>query len=363
VFPAIALADALHALADVNVVFCGTARGVEARVVPARGWPLELLDVQPMKGGGPARAIRGALVAARATAHAVGLVRRLRPRVVVSVGGYAAGPVTLAAGLLRVPVAVLEPNNVVGLANRLVAPFAARAYVAWEETAARFRPSARRVAGVPLRPGFSAEPYAPRGSARLLIMGGSQGAAALNERMPPAVARLMHLKNLHVVHQTGRDRDADVRRAYAREGVTSVDVVSFVDDVARAIADADLVVSRAGASTVAELTAVGRAAILVPFPHAADDHQGKNAEALARAGGAVVLRQPEADANRLAAAIDRLLRDDPARVAMAAASRSRGRPHAAKAIAEDVLDLAHIDRRAGTTNGTRRRPPTFDEAR
>ena len=344
VFPALAVAEALRALADVDVVFCGTPRGLEARVVPERGWRLELLDVEPMKGGGVRRAVRGAVVAARATGRALGLVRALRPRVVLSVGGYAAGPVSLAAALQRVPIAVLEPNNVVGLANRLLAPFAARAYVAWEDTATRFRPSARHVVGVPLRAVFAPRPYAPRGTARVLVMGGSQGAAALNERMPEAIARLTDVPGLEVLHQAGRHRDIHVREAYGRGGAARVEVVPFIDDVAKAIGDADVVIARAGASTLAELTAIGRAAVLVPFPHAADDHQARNAEALARVGGAVCIRQTDATPERLAADLGRLLRDDTARVAMADASRARGRPSAAHDVAADLLELAGIPR-------------------
>ena len=357
VFPAVAVAEAMQSMADVDVAFCGTARGVEARVVPARGWRLELLDVLPITGGGPVRAIRGAFVAARATASALLLVRRLRPAVVLSVGGYASGPVTLAAALQGVPVAVLEPNRVVGLANRLLAPFARRAYVAWEEAGAPFRAGARRVYGVPLRAGFAPKPYAPRaGTARVLVVGGSQGAAALNERVPRAVARLTNVAGLEVVHQAGRDRDAEVRAAYANEGVTRATVTAFLDDVARAMADADVVVARAGASTLGELTAVGRPAILVPYPHAAADHQGQNAEALARAGGAVCIRQDDATPERLAREIDTLLRDDAKRVRMADASRARGRPGAATDVASDLLDLAGIARRPrpSSTNGTTR---------
>ncbi len=361
VFPAVAVAEALQSMADVDVAFCGTARGVEVRVVPARGWRLELLDVLPITGGGPVRAIRGAFVAARATASALLLVRRLRPAVVLSVGGYASGPVTLAAALQGVPVAVLEPNRVVGLANRLLAPFARRAYVAWEEAGAPFRAGARRVYGVPLRAGFAPKPYAPRaGIARVLVVGGSQGAAALNERVPPAVARLTSVAGLEVVHQSGRDRDAEVRAAYAKEGVTRATVTPFLDDVARAVADADVVVARAGASTLGELTAVGRPAILVPYPHAAADHQGQNAEALARAGGAICIRQSDATPDRLASEIEKLLRDDVARVRMADASRARGRPGAAADVAYDLLDLAGIARRPrpSSTNGTTRGHPT-----
>jgi UDP-N-acetylglucosamine--N-acetylmuramyl-(pentapeptide) pyrophosphoryl-undecaprenol N-acetylglucosamine transferase len=347
VFPAVAVAMAMRAVADVDVVFCGTSRGVESRVIPAHGYRLELFEMSPMKGGGPTRMVRGALVALRATAPALRLVRALRPRAVLSVGGYASGPVTLAAAILGVPIAVLEPNSSVGLANRIVAPFAKRAYLAWEEAAVTFRAGTSRLFGVPLREGFSPRPAPSRGSARVLVMGGSQGAAVLNDRMPEAIARLAaRVPAVEVLHQAGRDRDKRVRSAYARLKCERVSVVPFIEDVARAIADADVVVARAGAVTIAEITAIGRAAILVPFPQAADDHQAKNAEALARAGAAVSLRQPVADVGRLAMEIERLLGDDLARVAMADASRTRGRPDAARRVADDLLDLASIGDRA-----------------
>jgi UDP-N-acetylglucosamine--N-acetylmuramyl-(pentapeptide) pyrophosphoryl-undecaprenol N-acetylglucosamine transferase len=347
VFPAVAVAEAAQALADVDVVFVGTERGVESRVVPARGWRLERLDVEPMKGGGAARAVRGAVVAMLATLRAAGIVRRLRPRAVLSVGGYASGPATLAAALLGVPVAVLEPNSTVGLANRLLAPFARCAFVAWDEAVPSFRARAIRHYGVPLRAGFSPRPSAWRDAAvRVLVMGGSQGAAVLNERVPEALGRLaLQGRPVEVLHQAGRDRDAPVREAYARARVDRARVVPFIEDVAQAIADADLVVARAGAGTIAEVTAIGRASILVPFPHAADDHQARNAHALARAGAAVCLLQDRADAALLATEIGRLLADDVARRSMADRARARGRPDAAQRVARDLLALGAIDER------------------
>ena len=346
VFPAVAVAEALQALADVDVVFCGTARGVEARVVPARGWRLELLDVRPLKGQSPRRAMVAAFRAAGATLRALGLLRRLRPRAVLSVGGYASAPIALAAVIRRIPVAALEPNQVAGLATRLVAPFVQRAYVAWEEAGNAFAARTRRMYGVPLRRGFTARPYVPRrvgAGARVLVIGGSQGAAALNERMPEAMAHVQrHLPGVEVTHQTGRDREATVHAAYAREAVHA-DVVPFLDDVAEAIAGADLVVARAGAGTIAEIAAIGRAALLVPFPYAADDHQARNAEAFSRAGAAVCLRQETADASRLALEIERLLSDDSKRVALADAARARGKPNAAREVAADLLSLANVE--------------------
>ncbi len=346
-FPAVAVAEAAQALADVDIVFVGTDRGIEARVIPARGWTLERLDVEPMKGGGAMRAIRGGLVALRATVHAAGIVRRLRPRAVLSVGGYASGPATLAAALLGVPVAVLEPNSTVGLANRVLAPFARCAFVAWEEAVPTFRAKAVRQYGVPLRAGFAPRPSSRRDAAvRVLVMGGSQGAAFLNERLPEAFGRLVSEgRPVDVIHQAGRDRDGPVRAAYERAGVARARVIAFIDDVAQAIADADLVVARAGAGTIAEITAIGRASVLVPFPHAADDHQARNAQALERAGASVCVLQGGADAAMLAKEIGRLLADDLGRRAMADRARGRGRPDAARRVARDLLALAAIDER------------------
>ncbi len=352
VFTGVAVAEALGKLADVEVVFVGTDRGVEARVVPTGGWRLERLDVVPMKGGGLSRAVRGGLVALRATAKAARVVRALRPRAVLSVGGYAAGPATLAAALLGVPVAVVEPNAAPGLANRLLAPFARRAFLAWAEAAPRFRAGAVRMHGVPLRAGFAPRAMpCGRPRPRVLVMGGSQGAAVLNERVPEAIALLAGRGcALQVLHQAGRDRDAAVRERYARAGIAA-EVVPFIDDVAGALADADLVVARAGAGTIAEVTAVGRPSVLVPFPFAADDHQGKNAEALAAAGAALCLRQERADAPTLAAAIEGLARDEAARRRMADAARDRGRPDAALRVARDLLELAGLAAREPRANG------------
>lgn len=342
VFPGLAIAHALKKLADLDVVFAGSPRGLEHKIVPQHGYALELLDVEPMKGGGPARAIRSALVAARAMRHATAFVRHLRPSAVLSVGGYAAGPAALACVSQRIPVAVLEPNSSLGLANRLLAPFAKRAYVAWAETSRVFRGAKARLYGVPLRPGFEPRVYAASGGPkRVLVLGGSQGAQALNERVPRAIARAVaEIGPIDVIHQAGRDRDEGVRAAYAR--TSGVRVVPFLDDVATEMAAADLVLARAGAVTVAEISAIGRAAIFVPFPHAADDHQAKNANALSELGGAICIRQEAADEARLATEIAALLSDDARRVRMADAAREHGRPHAARDIARDLLELAGI---------------------
>lgn len=349
VFPGLAIARALGKLADVDVVFAGTPRGLEARVIPEAGYALELLDVSPMKGGGAERAIKGALVAAKATRRAREIIRRLGPSAVLSVGGYAAGPAALAGVAQRVPLAVLEPNSTLGLANRILAPFAKRAYLAWPETARHFRGDKSRLYGVPLRPGFTPIPYVPtRGPKRILVLGGSQGAQALNEVLPKALRRARETSGIDftVVHQAGRDREAAVRAAYA--DLAGIEVVPFLDDIAERMTMADLVIGRSGAATVAEISAIGRAGLFVPFPHAADDHQAKNALSLEAVGGGICIRQEGADEERLAREVALLLADDERRQRMADAAREHGRPHAAEEIAKDLLALAGI--------GLRKRP-------
>jgi UDP-N-acetylglucosamine--N-acetylmuramyl-(pentapeptide) pyrophosphoryl-undecaprenol N-acetylglucosamine transferase len=210
VFPMIAVADAVRALApDVEAVFVGTRRGLENEVVPSRGYELQVLDVVPMRGAGLRGFVRGAWRAARAIPQARQIVRRYGPRVVLSIGGYAAGSAALAARSLGIPVALMEPNSEIGLANRLVAPFVHRAYTAFPESEAHFARGAVLRTGVPIRAGFDAQRYELADPARILVLGGSQGAASLNQAVPRAVARLG--ASVRVVHQAGRERVAPVR--------------------------------------------------------------------------------------------------------------------------------------------------------
>lgn len=345
-FPGLAVADALRDRADVEIVFCGGTKGLEGELVPARGYRLERLVVEPMKGGGPARAARGALVAARATGAALALVRRLAPKVVLGVGGYAGGPVALAALLLRVPLVVLEPNRVAGLSNRLVAPFVTRAFVAWDDTARAFPRRRVEVVGVPLRRGFAPAPYAggvaPERGVRVLVLGGSQGAGFLNDVVPGVLGAVARAgARLVVTHQAGKGRDEPVRGAYAAAGLDDVRVLPFLDAMAEALREADLVVARSGAGTVAEVTAVGRPAVFVPFPHAADDHQTANARAIEAAGGAVCVAERDGAA-ALEASLRALL-EAPGRLAvMAEASARAGRPDAAARVADALVGLGAL---------------------
>ena len=352
VFPLLAVAEAMRILRPaVDVTFVGTSRGMEATLLPARGEKLVLLESAPIKGQGLLGGLRGITTAAGAMPDGRAVVRKIGPRVVLSVGGYAAGPVALAARTLGVPVALLEPNSVLGLSNWLMTPLVSRAYVAFPEVERRFRPSVARRFGIPLRRGFDAVPYAPApGKLHVLVLGGSQGAEALNQRVPLAIAQLgTDFPTLTVLHQAGRDRDAEVRALYDRAsdeaGLSGrIEVRAFLDYMPRALAEADVVIARAGAGSLAELCAVGRAGILVPFPFAADDHQRKNAESLSKDSAAVTLLQSDASPERLAKELSALFESPNRRLALADAARRRGVPDAARRIAQDLLDLADSKR-------------------
>lgn len=340
VFPGIAVAEAMEKLSGVRVVFAGTKKGLEARVVPGRGYELVTLDVSAMQGGGAARFLKGGLIAARATLSGLREIDRLQPRAILSVGGYAAGPISLAGVLRGTPLAIYEPNRAAGLTNRWLARFSKRMYVAWDETAAKWPAKARHF-GIPLRAGFGPS-GAPKGAElTLLVLGGSQGARRLNEYVPQAVASIRkgELGSFRVIHQAGRDRDEVVRAAYAAVGVPA-DVRTFIDDMPAALASADVVVTRAGATAVAELCSVGRAGVLVPFPFASDNHQVENARSLERLGGCICVEESEFTRGALERALRALLSDGEKRRQVSEHALAWNRNSAALDIAHDLLDLA-----------------------
>ena len=347
VFPLVAVAQAVRALQPaVEIVYVGTARGMESRILGKLGERLELLDILPIKGGGLKGALRGITRAALSLPAANRLVSNVRPAGVLSIGGYAAGPVSLAARARGIPLALLEPNSVLGLSNMLIAPLVQRAYLAFPQTERWFREKATRRTGVPLRSGFEPKDYVPRdGELRILVLGGSQGAITLNRNVPAAVglARGPSKVRIHVVHQSGHDRTAEVEAAYREAGVhDDVRVVPFIDDVPTALAEADVVIQRAGASALAEVCAIGRPALLIPYPYAAGDHQLHNARALERAGAAICTPSAEATGPVLAQQIEALAASPDRRMRMATAAREHGRPNAAADIARDLLAYLEV---------------------
>lgn len=337
-YPALAIARELQArLRGCDVLMAGTSRGLEARVVPQAGLPLATIPVTGLKGKGLLRTASSAARLPAAVAASWRLVGRHRPRVVIGVGGYASGPVLAAAVIRRRPTLIHEQNTIPGSTNRWLAPYVTQVAVSFEETRSRLR-GRGVVTGNPVRPEFLA--IAPRSThrelpaRRLLVFGGSQGAAAINAAMVEAAPSLAAMgRPVVVLHQSGRESAGPLREAYARAGVEA-DVRPYIDEMAEAMGRADLVVCRAGATTVAELTASGRGSILVPFPHAVHDHQTLNARSLARAGAAVLVPQDRLSGEGLAGLLAGLLGDDDRLDAMGEAARSLGRPDAAAAIAD-----------------------------
>lgn len=346
-FPGMAVVEELRRRVGASgraleVTFVGTAKGIEARLLPAANEKLELLDVTPLKGRTAGELAASLMRLPGAYARCVSILRAARPDVVLGVGGYASGPMLLAARSLGIRVALLEQNAHVGMTNRILAPIVGRAYVTFDETRAVFGDKAR-VVGNPVRRAFVeaarmalADPAGFEARARkVLVVGGSQGAQHMNEVVPGALAQA-DLAGLEVVHQTGAAMLDAVKVRYAELGVRA-EVVPFIDDMARAYASAQLVIARAGATTLAEICAIGRPALLVPYPHAADDHQTKNAQALERAGAAVMVRDADLEERSLGATLKGLLSDDTRRSAMARSARDHGRPEAAAAIVDDLL--------------------------
>ena len=340
VIPALAIAQELQRRYQAEVLFIGTARGLENRLVPAAGFPLKLVRVGALNRVSLTTRLRTALDLPRAIFAAAGMLNEFQPDVIIGVGGYASGPAMLAALLKHIPTLAFEPNLVPGFANRVVAHFVSAAAVHFEQTAEHFRNAV--VTGVPVRPAFfqiPKKPYSP-GSPTLLVFGGSQGARAINQAVIRSLPGLIkRLPGLHVIHQTGEREYNEVQAAYARMSI-SFEVHKFIDDMPAFFARADVVLCRSGASTVAEIAAAGKPAIFVPFPRAADDHQRRNAEAMEQANAAVVLEETRLDEVWLVDTIDVLL-EDPARLGrMSDAARAMSHPNAAKDIAELAAKVA-----------------------
>ncbi len=356
-YPGIALARELRRRdPSAQVSFVGTAAGIEARVVPREGFQLDLIRVAGLKGKSRADRLRGFLLLPVAGADAWRVISRRRPDVVVGVGGFASGPVLALAAVRGCPTMLLEQNALPGLTNRLLARLVRAAAVNFEDALSYF-PGTGFVAGNPVRPEFftarneeandQTSPFDSMDAAsgvhlaqgRILIFGGSQGAHAINVAMVEAASRLAATGlRLAITHQTG-ERDLDlVRTAYGRAGLAAR-VEAFIFEIDGEMKAADLVICRAGATTLAELTASGRPSILVPLPTATDDHQRKNAAVLERAGAGLVIDEQELSGARLADAIARLVAAPATRQQMSAAARTLARPDAAQRIADRVEQL------------------------
>jgi UDP-N-acetylglucosamine--N-acetylmuramyl-(pentapeptide) pyrophosphoryl-undecaprenol N-acetylglucosamine transferase len=348
-YPGIALARELQRRDPATQVsFVGTAQGIEARVVPREGFTLDLIRVAGLKGKSRVNRLKGFLLLPLAAIDACRVVLRLRPDVVVGVGGFASGPVLAFAAVAGYPTMLLEQNALPGVTNRLLARFVRAAAVNFEAALAYF-PGTGFVAGNPVRPEFfpaqneEANDRSNRlqDAAQVLAFGGSQGSHAINVAVVEAASRLAAAGlRLAITHQTG-ERDLDlVRDAYQRAGLEAR-VEAFIFQIDREMKAADLVICRAGATTLAELAASETPAILVPLPNSTDDHQRKNAEVFARSGAALVIEERELKAS-LGDALRGVLESPERRRQMSAAAKSLARPDAAERIADRVAMLARV---------------------
>jgi len=324
-----------------RVSWLGTAAGIEARLVPANGLELHTIDVAGLRGKGALSWLAAPLRLARACLQALAVVRRLAPELVVGMGGFASGPGGLAARLSGRPLLIHEQNAAPGLTNRLLARIANTVLQAFPHT---FHGDKVRSVGNPVRREIleleaPAQRFAGRDDRfRVLVLGGSGGALAINERVPAALARIAPVQRPQVRHQAGRTL-AQARSAYATHAVEG-DVSAFIDDMAAAYAWADLVICRSGALTVAELAGAGVGALLVPYPHAVDDHQTVNARWLADAGAAVVVQEHDLGVERLTRELETLLSDRAGLADRAVRARALARPDAASSVADIVEEVA-----------------------
>jgi UDP-N-acetylglucosamine--N-acetylmuramyl-(pentapeptide) pyrophosphoryl-undecaprenol N-acetylglucosamine transferase len=338
VIPALAIANELRDGYGAEVVFIGTARGIEKRLVPAAGYRLELVKVGALNQVSAATRLKTLFDLPRAGLHCASFFKEFKPDVVISVGGYASGPAMMAVAMRGVPSVIFEPNLVPGFANRVAARWAKAACVHFEDTCRFFKNCT--VTGVPVRKAFfEIRPRAEDSAPSLLVFGGSQGARAINNAVVAALPLLKEkLPQLRIVHQTGLKELESVLSGYQSAGVTA-DVKAFIDDMPLAFAEADLIVCRSGASTVAEIAAAGKTAIFIPLPTAADDHQTKNAEALAFADAGVLMPQSQLTPEKLALAIVELLSDRAKLQAMSENARRMSHADAAARVAEIAAGL------------------------
>lgn len=340
IYPAIAIAQEFVARnQNRRAVFVGTERGLETTIVPKAGFPLELISVGGLKGKGPAELLKNLARLPLGFVQAWKVVGKHRPSVVLGVGGYSSGPVLLAAKLRGITTAIHEQNAFPGLTNRLLAKFADAVAVAFADAGPRMKRSDAVITGNPIRKEFFAQDAGRRtqdAAKRLLIFGGSQGSHILNEAMTGALLFLAPLKGrLEIVHQTGKNELDVVRDAYRTSAFADARVVPYLDPIVDEIAAADLVASRAGAMTIGELAAAGRAAILVPFAAATNNHQELNARVMERAGGAIVITEAQLSPERLALSISEIINDPDRATRMGASARSLAAPEATR----NIVDL------------------------
>jgi UDP-N-acetylglucosamine--N-acetylmuramyl-(pentapeptide) pyrophosphoryl-undecaprenol N-acetylglucosamine transferase len=342
IIPALAVARELAAHHNADILFVGTARGMESRLVPAAGFNLKLVEVGQLKNVSLVTRLRTLMDLPRSIFACRRLIRDFRPNVVLGVGGYASGPAMAAALQLKIPAMAFEPNAMPGLANRLVGQRVQAAAVNFAAAKKFFRNA--EITGIPVRQEFFSLTPPAAATSHLLVFGGSQGARLFNVNLPKILSALLAaVPGLTVLHQSGARQFETTQAAYAATGADAErwDVQAFIDDMPRQFSQATLVMARSGASTVAELAAAGKPALLVPFAAAADNHQLRNAEEMVKAGAAILLDETDLDApGKLLSALTGLLTKPERLAKMSAAARTQAHPDAAERIAGRLAELA-----------------------
>ena len=336
-FPAIAIAEQLKLEEPQSeILFVGTAHGLEARMLPDLGWELATIDMSGWAGRGPVTKLRVVGQLMKSLVQSRKILQHFSPDVVVGVGGYASVPALLAAKTLGIPYLIHEQNAWPGLANRLLGRWAKRVCLSFDESDRAFHLSATLLTGNPVRSAMERCPEIDEEQTCLLIFGGSQGARAINRTIIAALPYLEEWKDrLTIIHQSGDADFEETVQGYDRNGWVNVEIMPFIKDMSSAYAKATLIICRAGATTLAELTACGRPAVLIPYPHAAAGHQSSNAQAMAAKGAALMMEETDLTAERLATLISGLLNDRASIRSMAAAAKGLARPGAAARLLEE----------------------------
>lgn len=346
VYMGIALASELRKEdKGIEICFAGSDRGIENKIIPGLGYRLETISLGGLKNVGSLQTLRTFAQLPPALIKSLRIVHSFNPSIIVCVGGYSAGPLALAGRILRKPVLLIEPNAFPGLTNRLLSRFAQGAALAWEESSSFF-PAGKKITGIPVRPEFHQIPKAESSDGRrirLLVFGGSQGSRPINRLMVKALP-FLDLNTFSIVHQTGTMDFDEVRKGYMNQGWKDAEVIEYISDMPNRFNWSDLILSRSGASTVAEVAASGRASILIPFPQAADNHQKKNALAMTRRDAAICLDQEELTGEKLADTLNRISRNRERLKDMAWRAGELAKPDSSREIVKFMRQLTQRNR-------------------
>lgn len=345
-FPGIAIAEEfIKRDKQTEVLFIGTQKGIESKILGQVGYELRTIDVEGIKGRGGKALVKGFYQIPQSMWQSRRALKSFRPQIVIGVGGYASGPAVLAAYFMGIPTAIAEQNAVPGITNRILGRFADKIFITYAQTAMSFSSSRVLLSGNPVRDAFTGVRDMPKEEKEfryLLIFGGSQGAKAINKSVVEMLPELQKMKTkVRVLHQTGAREVESVREAYGHYEIQA-DVTPFIVDMAGAYRQADLIICRAGATSLAEITAAGKAPVLIPFPWATNDHQTKNAQAMADAGAAIMIKEKDLNGNKLFEVVEELLRDGKKVQQLEENSAKLGNINAAATIVDACIKLMAV---------------------